>query len=92
MTHAPRRYVYRYALAGARHWDFFFTSGRFLGTVNPVLTLAGLLALMVIALGMIGDLARVERRLVFVGIDAALIMVVYLLGMYLLYTRGVTLT
>lgn len=72
--------------------DLFFLQGRFLGTVNPVLTLAGLLALMLTALGMLGNLARVERRLVFVELDAALIMVGYVLGMYLLYMRGVALT
>ena len=39
----------------------------------------------------IGQPARVERRLWFVGIDALRIIVGYGLGMYLLFSRGIAL-
>ena len=38
---------------------------------------------------MIGNLARLERRLLFVELDALFLIVVYLAGLYLLYVRGI---
>ncbi len=69
--------------------DVFFTSGRFLGAIDPNLALAGLLGLLLTSLGLIGNLARVERRLIFVELDAFLIIVGYLAGMVFLYLRGI---
>jgi cation:H+ antiporter len=69
--------------------DIFFTSGRFLGAIDPNLALAGLLGLLLTSLGLIGNLARVERRLIFVELDAFLIIVGYLAGMVFLYLRGI---
>lgn len=40
-------------------------------------------------MGLIGNLARVERRLLFVEIDALLIILVYVAGLYLMYVRGI---
>ncbi len=69
--------------------DIFFTSGRFLGAIDPNLALAGLLGLLLTSLGLIGNLARVERRLLFVELDALLIIVGYVAGMVFLYLRGI---
>lgn len=69
--------------------DLFYTEGRFLGAIDPSFALAGLLVITLTSLGLIGNLARVERRFFFVEIDALLIMIGYILGMYLLYTRGI---
>ena len=69
--------------------DFFYREGRFLGSIDQTFALAGLLTLALTGLGLIGNLARVERRLLFVEIDAALIILAYLGGMYFLFIRGV---
>lgn len=70
--------------------DAFYTPGRFLGAIDPSFAIAGLLGLILTSLGLIGNLARVERRLLFVEIDALLIIIAYLLGMYLLFVRGIS--
>jgi cation:H+ antiporter len=69
--------------------DLFYTPGRFLGIIDPSFALVGLLGLLLTILALIGNIARVERRLGFVEADALLIMLVYFGGMYFLYTRGV---
>ena len=69
--------------------DAFFTQGRFFGVIAPEFALVGLLGLMLTSMGLIGNLARVERRLGFVEVDALIIMLGYLAGMALLYGRGI---
>ncbi len=71
--------------------DLFFVPGRFLDAIDPTLALAGLLGLLLTGLGLIGNLARVERRLLFVEIDALLIIIGYVAGIYFLYLRGISL-
>lgn len=70
--------------------DTFYTPGRFLGAISPEFALVAMLGLLLTCLGLIGNLARIERRILFVEVDAFLILVVYLLGMYFLYTRGIS--
>lgn len=69
--------------------DVLFTQGRFLGVIDPTFAIAGLLVLILTSMGLIGNLARVERRLWFVEVDAALILLSYFAGMWLLYARGI---
>ena len=69
--------------------DLFYTPGRFLGVIDPAFALVGMLGLLLTILALIGNIARVERRLVFVEVDALLIVLVYLGGMYFLYARGI---
>lgn len=69
--------------------DIFYTQGRFLGAIDPAFAMVGLLGLLLTCLGLIGNLVRLERRLLFVEFDALLILVVYILGMWLLYVRGI---
>jgi cation:H+ antiporter len=40
-------------------------------------------------LGLIGNLARIERRFLFIEIDALLLILIYLGGTALLYFRGI---
>jgi hypothetical protein len=61
-------------------------SVQFVGTINPANALVGKLGLLLTILALIGTVARVERRLVFVEADALLIMLVYLGGMFFLYS------
>jgi len=69
--------------------DLVYTQGRFLGAISPVFALAGMLAVLLTTLGLVGNLARLQRRIWIVEIDALLLVLVYLGGMRLLYQRGV---
>jgi cation:H+ antiporter len=69
--------------------DLFYQPGRFLGIIDPTFALVGLLGLLLTSLGLIGNLARLERRLLFIEVDALIIILVYMGGMWLLYTRGI---
>jgi cation:H+ antiporter len=69
--------------------DVFYLKGRFLAVIDPTFALVGLLGLSLTGLGLIGNIARVERRLGFVEADALLILLGYLLGMWFLYSRGI---
>lgn len=69
--------------------DLFFVQGRFLASIDPVFALAGLLALLLTGLALIGNVARLERRLLFMELDALLLIAGYLGGLWLLYTRGI---
>ena len=69
--------------------DLYYFQGRFLGTVDPALTLAGVAGLLLTCLGLVATLAQVERRLFFVEVDALLIFLGYVGVMVLLYSRGI---
>jgi len=75
-----------FALATA---DLLYTGGNFFGAIHPAFALAGLLAMLLTTLGLIGNLAQVERRIWIVEVDALLLILAYGLGIYLLYLRGV---
>ncbi|GAB4412945.1 MAG: sodium:calcium antiporter [Anaerolineales bacterium] len=69
--------------------DVFYLPGRFLHIVDPAFALAGLLGLLLTALGLINNLVRAERRILFVEVDALLLMLGYVGGMGFLYSRGI---
>lgn len=69
--------------------DLFYLPGRFLGAIDPTFALVGMLGLLLTSLGLIGNLARVERRLLFIEVDALVIILAYLGGMWFLYARGI---
>ncbi|MGB9593948.1 MAG: sodium:calcium antiporter [Anaerolineae bacterium] len=69
--------------------DVFYLPGRFLHIVDPAFALAGLLGLLLTALGLINNLARAERRILFVEVDALLLMLGHVGGMGFLYARGI---
>lgn len=69
--------------------DVIYTQGSFLGAISPVFALAGLLAILMTTLALIGNLAQVERRIWIVELDALLLVLIYIGGMYLLYLRGI---
>lgn len=68
--------------------DILYIHGRFLGVIDSTFALAGLLGLLLTNLALVGNLARLERRFLFVEIDALLLIVVYFAGLWLLYSRG----
>ena len=69
--------------------DLFYTQGRFLGAIDPTFALVAMLGLLLTNLALIGNIARVERRLAFVEADALLIMLLYFGGLFFLYLRGI---
>jgi cation:H+ antiporter len=69
--------------------DLFYTQGRFLGAIDPTFALVAMLGLLLTNLALIGNIARVERRLAFVEADALLILLTYFGGMVFLYLRGI---
>jgi cation:H+ antiporter len=69
--------------------DFFYRPGAFLSVISPAFALVALLGLMLTGLALIGNLARLERRLLFVEADALAIMIVYGAGLAFLYARGI---
>ena len=68
--------------------DFFYTDGRFLGDIDPSFALVGLLGLLLMIMALIGNLARIERKIFYIEVDAILMILVYLAGMYLLFMQG----
>ncbi len=68
--------------------DLFYTAGHFLSDVDPVMTLAAVLGVVLTSMALVGNVARLERRLLFIEVDALLIALTYSLGMWLLYSRG----
>jgi cation:H+ antiporter len=69
--------------------DLFYTPGRFLGAIDPAFALVAMLGLLLTNMALIGNIARVERRLAFVEADALLIMLLYFGGMLFLFLRGI---
>lgn len=70
--------------------DIFYTQGRFLEAIDPSFLLVGMLGLLMTGLGLIGNLARLERRIFFIEVDALALLVLYGGGLWLLYMRGMT--
>jgi len=70
--------------------DVFYLPGRFLGIIDPAFLLVGMLGLLMTGLGLIGNLARLERRVLFIELDALALMVMYFSGLWLLYSRGIS--
>lgn len=69
--------------------DFFLLDGPFLNLIDPSFALVGLLAILLINMALIANLARSERRILFIEIDAVAILVVYVLSLFLLHQRGI---
>ena len=68
--------------------DFFYLDGSLLGGIDPGFALVGLLALLLTNMALLANLARIERRFLFIELDSVAIIVVYLFGLYLLFLRG----
>lgn len=69
--------------------DLFYTDGRFLATIDPAFLIVGMLGLLMTAVGLVGNLARLERRIWIIEVDSAALFILYLTGMWMLFQRGV---
>lgn len=68
--------------------DVFYTQGRFLGAIDPEFLLVAMLGLLMTGMALVGNLAKLERRFLWVELDALLLALVYFGGMWFLYSRG----
>ncbi|MDT8307405.1 MAG: hypothetical protein RRC07_15850 [Anaerolineae bacterium] len=68
--------------------DFFYLQGSFLNDIDNDFALVGLLGVLLTMMALLGNIARVERRVLFIELDALAIVVVYFLSMFLLYLHG----
>lgn len=68
--------------------DLFYTNGSLLAEIDPGFALVGLLALLLTNMALLANLARFERRFLFIELDSAAIIVVYFSGMYMLFLRS----
>jgi cation:H+ antiporter len=69
--------------------DGFYAQGLLFSDISANFALAGLVVLLLINLGLIGNLARLEWRLWFMEVDALLIILTFIGGLFLLYHAGV---
>lgn len=67
--------------------DFFFTQGRFLSVIDPSFLLIGMLGLLMTGFGLVGNLAKLERRIWFIELDVLALILIYFGGLWLLYSR-----
>ena len=68
--------------------DLFFLDGHFISIIDPAFLLIGMLGLLMTGMALIGNLARLEKRILFVELDALALMIVYFAGLWFLYSRG----
>ena len=69
--------------------DVIFTQGRFLAEVDPSLMLVGAIGILMTGMGLIGNLAKLEKRIWFIEIDALALLLLFFGSLWLLYIRGV---
>ncbi|MFW6063029.1 MAG: sodium:calcium antiporter [Chloroflexota bacterium] len=68
--------------------DFFYLEGSFLNDISNDFALVGLFGLLLTIMALVGNLARIERRVLFIELDALAIAITYLVAMYVLYLGG----
>lgn len=69
--------------------DLFFVGGRFFGAIDSSFLLIGIMGLLMTVFGLVSSLARIERKFLFVEVDALVLIIAYFGGMALLYFRGI---
>jgi cation:H+ antiporter len=67
--------------------DIFYTQGRFLAVIDPSFLLIGMFGLIMTAMALIGNIAKLEKRILFIEIDAFALIMLYIASIWLLYSR-----
>jgi hypothetical protein len=57
--------------------------------INPSMVYILMLGLLLTTMALIGNLARWKRRIAFIELDVVALIVVYFLGMWLLYSNSI---
>jgi len=68
--------------------DAFFTQGRFLSVIDPSFLLVATLGILMTGMALIGNLAKLEKRIWFIELDVLALVMVYFAGLWLLYVRS----
>ena len=68
--------------------DVFYTEGNFLSAISPDFLLVAVTGLVMTGFGLIGNLAKLEKRIWFIELDALALLLFYILSTWLLYTRS----
>lgn len=68
--------------------DLFLLNGRFFAVIDRSFLLVGSIGLVMTVFALIATLARLERKIWFLEIDSAALIIAYFAGMALLYMRG----
>jgi cation:H+ antiporter len=69
--------------------DVFYSGGRFLAIIDPSFMLIGTFGLLMTIVGLVGNLARLEKTIFSIEIDSLILLILYFSGMFLLYQRGI---
>lgn len=69
--------------------DALYLDGRFLGSVDPAMLLIGAIGLVMTCMALVGNVARLERRAWLIEPDAFALLLVYIAGLWLLWSRSV---
>ncbi len=69
--------------------DLFYTKGRIMPAIDPAFLLVATLGLVMTSLALIGNLARIKRRILFIELDALFLTIIYFGGLYFLYQQGI---
>lgn len=69
--------------------DIFYVDGRYLSVIDPSFMLVGMVGLMMTIIGLVGNVAKLEKRIFFIEVDALVLFIIYIAGMVLLYVRGI---
>ncbi len=72
--------------------SLFFSGGPLFNAISPGFVVVGVLAVILLQVALLGTLARLEWRPLGIEWDAALIVMLYLAGLYLVYRQGILLT
>jgi cation:H+ antiporter len=72
--------------------DIFYIRGRFLAALDSSFILIGILGLLMTTIGLISNLVRFERRVGPFEIDSVLLLLMYVIGLWLLYSQVTGLT
>jgi cation:H+ antiporter len=67
--------------------DAFYTEGRFLSAISPSFLLVSMLGLLMTCVALVGNLARIKRRFWFMEIDSLILILIYIAGTWLLFSR-----
>lgn len=67
--------------------DLFYTQGNFLSSIDPSFLIIGMAGLLMTGMGLIGNLAKLEKRVVFFEVDAIALVLIYVASLWLLYKR-----
>jgi cation:H+ antiporter len=69
--------------------DLFYTQGRLLPAIDPSFIFVATLGLIMTSMALIGNLARLKRRFLFIELDALLLTIIYFGGLFFLYQQGI---